>query len=72
MNPLGDNLVINSPIHVHIIFMCTNELGLSVEYVYIYICRHIHVYGLSINIINLINEWQTIKMGVSNNNVIQQ
>jgi hypothetical protein len=41
MNPLGDNLVINSPIHVHIIFMCTNELGLSVEYVYIYIYIYI-------------------------------
>jgi hypothetical protein len=37
MNPLRDNLVINSPIHVHIIFMCTSELGLSAVYVYVYI-----------------------------------
>jgi hypothetical protein len=53
MNPLGDNLVINSLIHVHLIFMCTNGIGLSVAYVYI--CIQIHVYGSSINIDNLVN-----------------
>jgi hypothetical protein len=36
MNILGDNLVVNSPIHVHIIFMCIHGLGLSVVYVCVY------------------------------------
>jgi hypothetical protein len=36
-----------------------------------YICIHIHVYGLSINIVNLVNEWQAIKR-VNNGHVIQQ
>jgi hypothetical protein len=35
-----------------------------------YICIHIHVYGLSINIVNLVNKWQAIKT-VNIDNVIQ-
>jgi hypothetical protein len=37
MSPLCDNLVINSPIHAHMIFMCINGLGLRVVCVYVYI-----------------------------------
>jgi hypothetical protein len=36
INPLCGNLVTNSPILVHIIFMCINGLGLSVLCVYVY------------------------------------
>jgi hypothetical protein len=36
-----------------------------------YISIHIHVYGLSINIVKLVNKWQAIKR-VNNGSVIQQ
>jgi hypothetical protein len=38
--------------------------------VYMYICIHIHVYGLSIYIDNIVNKWQAIKR-VNIDNVIQ-
>jgi hypothetical protein len=36
MCPLWDNLVTNSPIHAHMIFMGINGLGLSIVCVYVY------------------------------------
>jgi hypothetical protein len=36
-----------------------------------YICIYTYEYGLSINIVNLVNKWQAIKR-VSNIKVVQQ
>jgi hypothetical protein len=36
--------------------MCINGLGLSVLCAYVYMCIHIHVCGLSINIVDLVNK----------------
>jgi hypothetical protein len=50
MKPLCSNIVANSPIHAHIIFMC-HRIRLSVVY----------IYRLK-NIINLVNKQHAIKM----------
>jgi hypothetical protein len=40
LNPIGGNLVTSSSIHVNMIFMCINGLGLSVVCVYVNMYTH--------------------------------
>jgi len=63
-----NDLVLSSPIYVHIVFMCTNGLGLSLLiiaciYIYMYIHTYIDIYvNMSpVNNDKLVHKQQAIK-----------